>query len=205
MLIIDEVSFLDENNIVKLDTHLRLLKQNELLFGGVHIVFVGDFFQLLPVKGQPLFKCNTVQFTAINKAVFLNESHRFDKDKTFGEIMRRFRIGTVRKEDIKLINSRYILNDDVTLPPITRLRCACYMNAERNAYNNVLFLEHLKATHQKADENCISCPAHTCIIKASIRNKEKETKLVVLCTIDYWMNVVILIILIQKVHLLILP
>ena len=70
----------------------------------------------------------------------MNVSYRFDKDETFGEIMRRFRIGKVRKEDIKLINSRYILNDGVCLPPITQLRCACYMNAERNAYNNVLFL-----------------------------------------------------------------
>ena len=43
MWVIDEVSFLDERNIVKLDKHLRLLKESDLLFGGVLIVFVGVF------------------------------------------------------------------------------------------------------------------------------------------------------------------
>ena len=53
------------------------------------------FFQMLPVKGSPLFKNNTLQFIAINRAVFLNISHRFDKDPTYGEIMRRYRIGNL--------------------------------------------------------------------------------------------------------------
>ena len=76
-------------------------------------------------------------------------SHRFDEDPSFGEIMRRFRIGQVTKNDLEMINTRHISNPNVTLPQITNLRCACYMNAERNAYNNVVFLEHLKATHKK--------------------------------------------------------
>ena len=72
MIIIDEVSFLDEDNIRKLDKHMRKLKENDTMFGGVHIVFVGDFFQMLPVRGTPLFKNNTLQFNSINRAVFLN-------------------------------------------------------------------------------------------------------------------------------------
>ena len=70
MLIIDEISFLDEDNIRKLDRHLRKLKEKDVMFGGIHIVFVGDFFQMLPVRGSPLFKNNTIQFNAINRAVF---------------------------------------------------------------------------------------------------------------------------------------
>ena len=177
MLIIDEVSFMDEDTIKKLDKNLRLLKESDILFGGVLIVFVGDFFQMLPVKGKPLFKCNTLQFSSINRAVFLNVSHRFHDDPDFGEIMRRFRIGKVTKKDIHTINSRHIENPDVTLPQITELRCACYMNAERNAYTNVVFLEHLKQTHQKTDDTSVECPAHTCIIKASMRYKENGKKL----------------------------
>ena len=144
MLIIDEVSFLNEDTLEKLDKNLRLLKESNILFGGVLIVFVGEFFQMLPVKGKPLFKCNTLQFSSINRAVFLNVSHRFHDDPDFGEIMRRFRIGKVTKKDIHTINSRHIDNPDVTLPQITELRCACYMNAERNAYTNLIFLDHLR-------------------------------------------------------------
>ena len=45
MLIIDEVSFLDEDNLRKLDKHMRKLKEMDVIFGGVHMVFVGDFFK----------------------------------------------------------------------------------------------------------------------------------------------------------------
>ena len=122
---------------------------------------------MLPVRGSPLFKGNTLQFNAINRAVLLNVSHRFEKDPQYGEIMRRFRIGKVTKEDIQCVNSRYYENSDVTLPTITNVRCACYMNDERNAYNNTVFLEHLKATHELANDNCTTSPKHTCIITVS--------------------------------------
>ena len=132
---------------------------------------------MLPVKGKPLSKCNTVQFSSINRAVFLNVSHRFENDPDFGEIMRRFRIGKVTKKDIQTINSRHVDNPNVLLPPITQLRCACFMNAERNAYTNVVFLEHLRQTHQKTDDTSVECPVYTCIIKASMRYQENGKKL----------------------------
>ena len=45
MLIVDEVSFLSEHLLVKLDKHMRKLKEDDTMYGGVHIVFVGDFFK----------------------------------------------------------------------------------------------------------------------------------------------------------------
>ena len=66
--------------------------------------------------GNPLFKCNTLQFSAINKAVFLNISHRFEDDPEFGEIMTRLRNGSVTKNDLQTINSRHIANSNVSLP-----------------------------------------------------------------------------------------
>ena len=174
MLIIDEVSFLNEDTLEKLDKKMRLLKECDVMFGGVNIVFVGDFFQMLPVKGKALFKCNTLQFCSINRAVFLNVSHRFKEDPKYGEIMRRFRIGKATKNDIQTINSRHIENANVILPPITKLRCACYKNVERNAYSNAIFFEHLKQTHQKTEDTSVECPMHTCIIKASMRSNKDE-------------------------------
>ena len=57
MLIIDEVSFLSEHLFEKTDKHMRILKgEKDIIFGGCHIILIGDFFQLLPVgKGLPLF------------------------------------------------------------------------------------------------------------------------------------------------------
>ena len=88
--------------------------------------------------------------------------------------MRRFRIGKATKEDIKMINSRFYTNSDVNLPPFPKIRCACFMNDERNAYNNVVFLEHLKATHPKANYSNTPSPMHTCIIKANIKYGSKS-------------------------------
>ena len=87
--------------------------------------------------------------------------------------MRHFRIGQVTKEDINMINSRYYENYDVLLPPVSKIRCACYMNDERNAYNNVVFLKHLKATHPRADALDSTAPLDICIIKANIRYGSK--------------------------------
>ena len=53
-------------------------------------------------------------------------------------------------DDIKKINTRFIANDNVSLPPITNLRCTCYAHDERNAYTNTIFIYHLMATHTKA-------------------------------------------------------
>ena len=119
ILIIDEVSFLDATTIETLDKNMRILKNTNELFGGVQIVFVGDFFQMFPVGvGQSLVYKETIQFNAINKAVFLNKSHRFKSDPQYGEIMRRFRVGLATKEDIQMINTRFFKNDTVVLPPI---------------------------------------------------------------------------------------
>ena len=45
---------------------------------------------------------------------------------------------------------------------------------ERNTYNNVVFLQHLKATHPRADDLDSSAPLHTCIIKANIKYWSKS-------------------------------
>ena len=91
--------------------------------------------------------------------------------------MRRHRAGKITKQDIHTINQRFVENQNVNLPPITEIRCACYRNDERNAYNNTVFLKHLEATHQKTNDDTITCPDHTCIIKARMANTNNKSGL----------------------------
>lgn len=49
VLIVDEVSMLDSVKIDDIDKVLRFIRQIDEPFGGVQIVFVGDFFQLPPI------------------------------------------------------------------------------------------------------------------------------------------------------------
>ena len=146
------------------------------MFGHIHVVFVGDFHQLQPVQGKALFKEETLQFQAINKAIFLNISHRFIDDPPYGEAMRKFRNGSVTKNDIAYINQRYIDNEDVNLPEMSKLRYACSTNIERNAIDATFFLKHLENTHYRSDNLDTPCPNHTVIIKGTFRYKGKNGK-----------------------------
>ena len=179
MLFIDEVSFMTSSNLDNLDGKLRSLTQkSDILFGDVSIIFVGDFHQMHPVKGTPLYKIDTVQFTSINSAVFLNRSHRFKEDAPFGELLRKFRNGTITKDDILFINSRFIENDNVSLPESNKLHYACATNIERNAVTSAMFLKHLQATHTVSDDPSTECPNHTIIIKGTMREKRRKTGMI---------------------------
>ena len=50
LLVVDEVSTIDTRHIALIDLRLQVLQGNELPFGGMPILFAGDFNQLGPVK-----------------------------------------------------------------------------------------------------------------------------------------------------------
>ncbi len=57
ILIIDEISMATSSLFKSLDKNLRILTGNRrLLYGGIHIVFTGDFMQLAPVQGTPIYQ-----------------------------------------------------------------------------------------------------------------------------------------------------
>lgn len=116
---------------------------------------------MLPVKGIALFDEDTIQFGGINKDSFLKISHRFKNKIIFGNIMRMFRIGNVTDKAIQCIITRYEINSNAKLLPLTKICCACYRNDKRNAFNSVVFQEHLKATHRKSNNPSTECPTHT--------------------------------------------
>lgn len=56
VLIIDEISMLDAQTLDNVNTVLKGIKDPTKAFGGVQIIFVGDFFQLPPVTRQGEYK-----------------------------------------------------------------------------------------------------------------------------------------------------
>jgi ATP-dependent DNA helicase PIF1 len=55
-LIVDEISILDKSVMSKIHTQLTRLKSNpDALFGGVNILWAGDFLQLPSVGGSDLY------------------------------------------------------------------------------------------------------------------------------------------------------
>ena len=89
-------------------------------------------------------------------------------------LLQRFCYGRATKEDIQLLNTRWIGNENVQLPYKSDLRYCCATNKDRNALSSSIFLEHLKRTHKKAGTQepngkmHTNGTMHTAIIKADI-------------------------------------
>eukprot|EP00659_Diplonema_papillatum_P015085 gene15085-23035_t len=57
-LFIDEMSMLRVSDLALVEERLRVAKQKNEPFGGVAVILVGDFFQLPPVMGVPLYSAS---------------------------------------------------------------------------------------------------------------------------------------------------
>ena len=120
--------FLDEFSMVKPAlyslTNSRLQKMKARLdkpFGGVHLVFTGDFYQLQPVgsfifqtptqfendkdsnakesmKGRHLWK------TQLTDVIELTENHRQTSDPEWADALERWRINQPTREDIERVD-----------------------------------------------------------------------------------------------------
>ena len=173
LLILDEISFAGKDVILKLDERLRELKENQMAkYGGMNIVFAGDFSQLEPVKGDPLYSCSDfIQWHQwINCFMELHGNHRFATDPLYGDIMNRFCNGKPTMNDLQTLNSRVVpafpdhfQTGNNNLPE--GISYATYYNKDKDAINAGIFHHHLKQTHsQKPSE---TPPSHTIIIKAA--------------------------------------
>ncbi len=102
ILIIDEISMLDADTLESVDAVLRALRQPILQesrpFGGLQVVFVGDFFQLPPVsRGEAVrFAFASEAWKEANPVVcYLSEQHRQD-DGAFLDLL-----GAVRRNEVE--------------------------------------------------------------------------------------------------------
>lgn len=108
VLIIDEISMLDAKVLDKVDAILKAVKKSEKAFGGIQIIFVGDFFQLPPVtkKGE-----ETKYFAFMSKAwkeakllvCYLEEQYR-QTDETFTKLLMAIRENNVDEYHIEILD-----------------------------------------------------------------------------------------------------
>jgi len=164
----------------KLDKHLRILTGNRhLLYGGIHIIFTGDFMQLAPVGGSPIFsRFNDIHWHgSLNAAIFLDQgNHRFNKDPDWGEILKRIQLGVPTSEDLEKMNERLL--SLVQLPQSidftkTRLVYGCYTNKRRNAITDACFLNFIMNNNPSMESNIE--PSDTAIlIKSSVSREDSN-------------------------------
>ena len=144
MLIIDEVSFCNQDDFETLDIKLRLLKNRPNDdYGGIHVIFAGDFRQLDPVGQDPIHVTGCV-----NCYIELDGMHQFSKDKEWGKLLMRFRNGTITPKDIQYINQRCIASMNPARLP-NGIQYASYDNKTRDKVNNAMFERYVKGYVQE--------------------------------------------------------
>nr|XP_057908359.1 uncharacterized protein LOC131104820 [Doryrhamphus excisus] len=94
ILIIDEISMVDHKLLTYIHGRLRQIKQtgDYAAFGNVSIIAVGDFYQLPPVKGKPLYVEDATfnLWTSLFRVVELTTIVR-QKDNVFAALLNRLR------------------------------------------------------------------------------------------------------------------
>ena len=105
ILIIDEVSMLGLELFEKLHTVFAYIRDKpHEPFGGVQLIFCGDFLQLPPVDDRWFF--NSEIYDKMNFQVYVMEEPLRYTDKKYFELLMRVRDGTPTEEDHKFLYDR---------------------------------------------------------------------------------------------------
>jgi hypothetical protein len=177
MLIVEGTSMIPKQSLVGLDSTLRKeTGKKDLLYGGIHIVFVGDFTQLPPVSGASIYnEFNDIFWHgSLNACLFLdNNQYRFKDDLNWCQLLSRMQKGSVTDDDINILNSRLVQN--VSVPEIvdcfnTRVSYACVSNQQRIDVLHECFLHHVKnlnpSIHSDLEPN-----QHLILIKGLVKHQ----------------------------------
>lgn len=108
VLIIDEISMLDAtvlDNVEKILTHVRRTTLTGEAFGGLQVVFVGDFYQLPPVnkKGEAKFAFESASWNLARPVTcYITEQHR-QAGGEFVKILNDMRNGIITLDQKKML------------------------------------------------------------------------------------------------------
>ena len=104
VLIIDEVSMLDNLLFEKISKYLSIVRKNDEPFGGLQLVLTGDFCQLEPVENDYSFKSEVWKSLDL-ETIYLKKMIRQDKDKEFQKMLLELRFGNCSDETFEKLQA----------------------------------------------------------------------------------------------------
>lgn len=149
ILIIDEVSMLSNKLLTILDGIAKKVRKNNLPFGGIQILFSGDFYQLPPVGNSDEPESSEFCFespiwdTLFHKQIELKQIFR-QTDQGYVAVLNQIRVGILNKYGYELLMSRCIPCEDNTIRPTKIL-------PRRNSVNqiNKMEMKNLESQERK--------------------------------------------------------
>lgn len=118
MLIIDEISMVRADMLDAIDYALKYTRKNQMPFGGVQLVVIGDLFQLSPIARDedwsvlrnyyksPYFYHSMIWNETKPLIIELKKVYR-QEEETFIHILNSIRNGNPESESLDLLNERY--------------------------------------------------------------------------------------------------
>lgn len=143
VLIIDEVSMLSKRIFEILDTLGKLIRRSDKPFGGIQVIFSGDFYQLPPVgddfdgSDQFCFESDKWKETFNDNQVCLKKVFR-QTDEVYKKILNQVRKGKISKDSYDTLMNCVNKKNDSDIEPV-RLYPKKYIVDEINEkYNSEL-------------------------------------------------------------------
>jgi ATP-dependent DNA helicase PIF1 len=110
ILIVDEISMMTPELLEKLNDIAKGIRKSKAPFGGIQVIFVGDFFQLPPVtrEGETKFVFESPLWSEIiQETIFLTTINR-QKEPEFQQVLTEARVGKLSSKSVDILKSRMI-------------------------------------------------------------------------------------------------
>ena len=161
LLVVDEISFGGYNGFLKkLDQKLRALtEEDDIRYGSVPIVFIGDFFQLEPIDStDTIYKseCKLYWEDQLNAFVELKGTWRYKQCEHLKRIFPQMRRKGITQEVREVFNSRVVGRGDVNMPDIVTTKIATRKNSVRESFNDRVFLDYLERNNPRGSSDCVA-------------------------------------------------
>lgn len=115
VLIVDEISMMSAELLDKLNLIAMTLRRNTRPFGGLQVVFCGDFCQLPPVNGEFCFNSASWADLAVQVCPLTSQHRLKSGQDTFQKILNEIRFGIITPEAIDFLSSRVITPEQSSL------------------------------------------------------------------------------------------
>ena len=145
--------------MIQLHNKLCIAKSSpaSVKFGGLNIIFLGDFLQLPCISAyhlytdKPMYQLGNTLWRSLNAVVILTEQMRQIDDPLWAQILLRLRLRIPTDDDLRIIRSRIgaPISDSPHVPIITR------RNELRSKINN----EMIHETSQRINKPVTYCVA----------------------------------------------